>query len=355
MAGRRHHYLPRFLQRPFAFRQKGKHFYVHAHHRAHGAYGTNVMELGQELNFYGGSEDTTLDDAITAGERQLAITVNRLNSGEPVAPEEIATLICALGIRTKSMRTALTNMFPALLQAGRARLLDGKRLQAELAKSLHDPKKRRQLIYEQIRKNHGHLGREQQAKFYALMLPKWKILVQENEQRMLAEAKGWIEMGLDRLQVEATTVANDSFLKALAKGPESPIRAQRMVDELRFDTWDVPDGERFILGDCGPVAIFTDDKPRLVLGAIDNDVDMAKVFMPISPTRCIVGLRTGYTFGLSVDDLNRISASLSHEFFVSDREDNPCLSNLRQTIGSLVPIATEEEMTKLLAEDEPTP
>jgi len=248
MAGRRHHYLPRFIQRPFAFRQKGKHFYVHAHHRAHGAYGTNVMELGQELDFYGGPEDTSLDDTMTAGEKQLAITVNRLNSDGPVDPEAIASLICALGIRTKSMRTALTSMFPVLLQAGRARLLDGKRLQVELAKSLHDPKKRRQLIYEQIRKDHGHLGREQQAKFYALMLPKWKILVQENEQRMLAEARVWIEMGLDRLQGEATAVANKAFLDALAKGPESPIRAQRMVDEMGFDTWDAPNGESFILG-----------------------------------------------------------------------------------------------------------
>jgi DUF1365 family protein len=95
MAGRRHHYLPRFLLRPFAFRQKGKNFYVHAHHRVHGAYSTNVVELGEELDFYGSPEDTSLDDAITIGERQLAITVNKLNNGELVENEQIATLICA--------------------------------------------------------------------------------------------------------------------------------------------------------------------------------------------------------------------------------------------------------------------
>lgn len=352
MGGRRHHYLPRFLQRPFAFQQKGKHFYVHAHHRAHGAYGTNVMELGQELDFYGGPEDTTLDDAITAGERQLAITVNRLNSDEAVEPEAIATLICALGFRTKSMRAALSDMIPIFIEAGRARLMNGKKTQQELVSSLHDPKKRRKLIYEKILKEHGHLSREQQGKFYAVILPKWKIMVRENEHRMLAEVRADMNRALDHMQARADTLANDAFLHALAKGPESPIRAQRMVEEMRFSVWAAPDGDRFILGDCGPVAMFTDGKPRLALGAIDNEVEMAMVFLPISPIRCIVGLRPAAANELSVDDLNKISAALSHEFFVSDQADNPSLAILRQTIGSLVPIATEDEMSQLLAEDE---
>lgn len=353
MAGRRHHYLPRFLQRPFAFRQKSKHFYVHAHHRAHGAYGTNVMELGQELDFYGGPEDPSLDDAITAGEKQLAITVNRLNSGEPVEPAAIASLICAMGIRTKSMRTALTSMIPLLLEAGRSRLLDGKQLQNELDKSLHDPKKRRELIYEQIRKEYGHLSREQQGKFYARMLPQWKTLVQQNESRLLAEAEALVDRALDYMQSEATSIANNAFLGALSKGPDTPIRAQRMVDEMTFEIWDAPDGHRFILGDCGPLAMFTDGKPRLALGAIDDEVEMASVYLPISPTRCIVGSLPSPTQPLEVDDLNRISAALSHEFFVSDQADGPALAALREVIGSLVPIATEEEMFQLLAEDDP--
>lgn len=351
MAGRRHHYLPRFLQRPFAFRQKGKNFYVHAHHRAHGTYDTNVMELGQELDFYGTQEDTSLDDAITAGEKQLAITVNRLNNDEPIEPGQMAILICALGVRTKAMRTALTDMMPVFMAAARSHLLDGKHLQAELTKSLHDPKKRKQLIYEQIRKDHGHLSREQQAKFYNLMLPKWKIIVQENEQRLLTEVKSLVVHVLDHMRSEAEKIADKAFLGGLSKGPESPIRSQRMVEEMTLETWKSCAGEHFILGDCGPVAIFTDGKPRLALGAIDNDVEMAMVFLPISPTRCIVGRRPSYEKPIAVSDINQIIAALSHEFFICDQADGPTLAALRQTIGSLVPITTEEEMSRLLAEE----
>lgn len=350
MAGRHHHYLPRFLQRPFAFRQKGKQFYVHAHHRIHGTYGTNVMGLGQELDFYGSPEDTSLDDAITDGEKQLAITVNRLNSGEPVEPEAMATLICALGIRTKSMRTALGEMIPVLLEAGRARLLNGKRTQQELASSLHDPKKRRKLIYERILKDYGHLSREQQGKYYAVILPKWKIMVQENEHRMLAEVKAELDRVFNHMQANADTIANNSFHQALAKGPESPIRSQRMAEEMTFELWDASAGEHFILGDCGPVALFTDGKPRLALGAIDKDVEMAMVFLPVSPTRCIVGRAPASDGRPSVQVLNEISASLSLEFFVSSQPETASLTTLRQLIGSLVPIASEQEVMRLLAE-----
>ena len=128
-----------------------------------------------------------------------------------------------------------------------------------------------------------------------------------------------------------------------------------MVEELRIDVWDAPAGECFILGDCGPVAMFTDGKPRLALGTIDNEVAMANVFLPILPTRCIVGRRHANDRALSVAELNKISAALSHEFFVSNQPDDVCLTTLLKSIGSLVQIATEEDIVRLFAEDDPAP
>ena len=199
------------------------------------------------------------------------------------------------------------------------------------------------------------MGREQQATLYALMLPKWKILVQENEQHLLDEASAFAEKALEYLQVEATSVANNAFLSALSKGPETSIRAARMAEEMMFETWDASGGERFILGDCGPVALFTDNKPRLALGAIDDEVEMTAVFLPVSPTRCIVGNRSNAPYGLNVPALNQISAALSHEFFVSDLANSESLTVLRQSIGSLVPIATEEEILRVIVDKDPAP
>jgi len=234
MSGRRHHYLPRFLQRPFAHRQNGKEFYVHAHHSARGAYPSNVMNLGLERDFYGSPEDTTLDDEITKGEQHLAQTVNKLNDGQEVPVDDIASLIAALSFRTKAMRKALSDLVPPLLEAGRTYMLDGRRLQQNLHESLHDPKKRKDLIYKQIRDQMGHHSREQQAKMYALMLPKWKILVQENEGRLLAQAHAWVAFALERMVEKASEIGDSGFLKALARGPNMPERAKRLATEMVF-------------------------------------------------------------------------------------------------------------------------
>lgn len=150
MSGRRHHYFPRFLQRPFAHRKNGKEFYVHAHHGARGAYPSNVMNLGVERDFYGSPEDTAMDDEITKGEQHLAQTVNKLTEGQQVPADDFASLIAALSFRTKAMRKALSDLVAPLMGAGRTYMLDGRRLQQNLHESLHDPKKRRDLIYKQI-------------------------------------------------------------------------------------------------------------------------------------------------------------------------------------------------------------
>lgn len=352
MAGRRQHYLPRFLQRPFAFRQSGKHFYVYAHHRAHGAYATNVTELGQELDFYGGPEDTSLDDAITIAEKRLALTINRLNSGDPVAKEDIAALFSALSIRTKTMRKSLTDLLPVLLEAGRARLLDDNVIRKQLRKSLHDPKERKKLFYEQLRKNMPHQSREQRARLYAKALPQWKAFVATQEESFVAQMKELIRLFLDRAREEASSIADDAYLKALAAGPDK--RTQRFADEMLFDIWDSVPGAFFILGDCGPVAMFTDGEPRLALGAIDDAVVMSQVFLPISPTRCIVGRLPSMECTLDVPGVNQISAALSNEFVISHEKESEALAALRQSIGSKDAFMSEDEVFQMLSSDQDT-
>lgn len=351
MSGRKHHYLPQLIQRPFAYRQRGKEFYVHAHHRTRGQFTPNTSGLGKELDFYGGPEDTSLDDAITRGEDALAETVQAINRGDATTPADMATLICALALRTKSMREALAALFPALLEALRVKLLDPMRLRRDLMASLTDPKEQKRLINEEINKRFGHMHREQRAKAYGFIRSQWKSHVEANEAQMVAEAWNMAHAFLAKARTEADTWANNAYLNALAKDPAMPIRATRMVNELVFEVVDAPSGELFILGDCGPVAMFSDGKPRLVLAALSNEVVMESVLLPVSPSRCIVGRLPTTTASLSVADINRMSASLSLEFFISYRDTGGELEDLRAAIGSLVPIETEEEIIQSLVHE----
>ena len=348
MSGRQHHYLPQLIQRPFAYRQKGKLYYVHAHHRTQRLFAPNTGGLGKELDFYGDPDDTALDDAITESESALATTVQAINRGDAVAAHDMATLVCALAFRTKSMRTAVVEMFPALLAALRQHFSDISRVRRDLMESLNDPKHRRRLICEQIDRNMGRLSREQRAKAYGTLLPMWKNHVNQRGEQMVAAAWQFTSFLLAKLRADADTIANGAFLNALAKGPTLPGRAERFVADLRFDVLVAPRDEFFILGDCGPVAIFTDGQPRLVLGAFSNDVNIETLLLPVSPERCIVGRLPSAQTDLSVTDINRISASLSLEFFVSDRDTGGELRELRASIGSLVPLDAEDDIVHTL-------
>lgn len=352
MSGRKHHYLPRFLQRAFAFQQKGDEFYVYAHHRAHGAYAVNVMRLGQELDFYGGPQDTALDDAITGGEGQLAISVHRLISGEEVSQSDIAKLISALSIRTKAMRKALTNLLPSILDAGRSRILNAKRIRKQFREEMLDPKKQRALVEEQIRKRPG-LSREQRAKMLALMLPRWKSFVVEREDEFAREFRGLALVLFDKLLSEAAALADRAYLEAMSRDPGMPERAARLEEEIHFDVWETGESEFFVLGDCGPVALFTDGAPRLALGAFDGNTKMDFVFLPVSPNKCVVGRRNmSDDHGQSTVNLNQISAALSHEFVISHLKESEALVELRGIIGSLTPIETEEMIFRVINDDD---
>ncbi|MCH6484414.1 DUF4238 domain-containing protein [Pseudoxanthomonas sp. LH2527] len=350
MSGRKHHYLPQLIQRPFAYRQKGKEFYVHAHHRTRGRFTPNTSGLGKEIDFYGDPSDTSLDDAITKGEGALAATVQALNQGDDVSTVDLATLICALSFRTKAMREALARLFPSLIEALRLKLLDPISLRRDLIASLSDPKEQKRLINAEINKRFGDMHREQRTKIYGFMSSQWRSYVATHEAQLFAEAWGITHALLSRARIEANAIADHAYLKALAKDPAMPIRANRMAADMAFDLVDAQSGEFFILGDCGPIAMFSDGKPRLLLAAISNDVVLEAAYLPVSPTRCIVARLPTAAKPMSVGDINRISAYLSLEFFISDRDTGADLEDLRAAIGSLDPIETEEEIILTLSQ-----
>ncbi len=347
MAGRRHHYLPQLIQRPFAFRQSGKEYYVRAYHRTRGRFTPNTAGLGKELDFYGGPEDTSLDDAMTSGEGELAKVVQALNRGEHPSPVEMATLVCALAFRTKAMRDALAGMMPAIVSALRIKVLDISRIRRDLLASLNDPKERKRQIFQAIDSGPPQ-SREQRAKAYAALLPAWRKYVSAREDELVGQAWATASLVMDKIRSEATNIAQASYLEVLSRDPTVPARARKLMEEMVFTVIQAPEGQSFILGDCGPVARFSDGKSRLVLGAVNQDADIEHIFLPISPSRCIHAHAPSSTWWPSVAEINKISASLSVEFFISDCESGEDLEALRESIGTLDPVDSEEDIIQEL-------
>lgn len=77
MSGRKQHYLPQFLQRPFSHRVVKNNYYVHVHEQR-SRYSPSTTGVGAIRDFYSTTEDARADDNITAAESVLGEILDRV-------------------------------------------------------------------------------------------------------------------------------------------------------------------------------------------------------------------------------------------------------------------------------------
>jgi hypothetical protein len=104
MAGKRQHYLPRFLQKGFSSRQSGKEVYTWVFRKNTKPYETNVINVGSEQYFYGEPEQFKVDDDITKKELQFFPLLEELrshSSDTDLENRQIKEFIIHLIVRTR--------------------------------------------------------------------------------------------------------------------------------------------------------------------------------------------------------------------------------------------------------------
>lgn len=343
MSGRQQHYLPQFLLRNFHSRKSGTAYYVHAHRKA-ASFQPNTSGIGQQRDFYGDPAISRADENITRAEDMLGDVVHRLVSGKgpAVTQEEFAVLAASLSLRTKKMREALKAASPRLMAALKDAVDVSTLAATEYDKFFADKQKIDGMIDAELAKASG-IGRNEAAKF---KFSARSQLFQEAKRRRdstIAEIKTQFEIHMMRLINEASNIADKTFLK-IFENSAVPDERVRLFGGLQYAVYDSPEGESFILGDCAVVAVQSDGRPKLALGNIDDELALCEVWLPISPRLAIVGRRNGFDALLPVAEVNRLSAILSQEFFVSDAPLSNQASTLIPLIGTAEPLLTPDEL-----------
>lgn len=347
MSGRRQHYLPRFLQRAFRFRGEGDGALVYAHERDR-VYTPNVIGLGQERDFYGHPDDSGLDAAITATEARLADTHRALltDDWEEVPIASIGTLVSAVSMRTKSMREAMTALGPVLMKALGEHFKSEAVLREGFRREAANPRLFRDSVADQLAKM-PHMNRNKRAAFVAFARREWeKMRVQKEDEFVRGIARDAATL-VSLLRDRASEMADGAFIKALTKDPELPLRAERFA-QFQYSIARAAGEDFYVLGDCGVVGIYSDCVPRLAIGDFDDAAVLDAIVLPLSPYRCLVGKRIPIDLDTAPAAVNQVSASLSHRFFVSNQGDSESLQGLREKIGTVAPIATEDRILGLL-------
>lgn len=114
MAGKRHHFIPQFLQRGFASHSAGDEHFIWVHRKGGSVFNSNIKNAGIEGQFYNHEGDTSVDDTITDAEGPLSAFVARelqgLPHGTPVGADAAAELIGHLSMRTRHVRQNLNSI-----------------------------------------------------------------------------------------------------------------------------------------------------------------------------------------------------------------------------------------------------
>ncbi|MCD9126002.1 DUF4238 domain-containing protein [Luteimonas fraxinea] len=347
MAGRRQHYLPRFLQRPFRYREKEDIDYVHAHESTH-SYAPSTMGVGQERDFYGHPEESTADANITASEGKLADILNRLiGAPEGVPQADYASLVAALAVRTRSMRNALVELastvVPAMAEAFETHGLKRRDLDAYW----NDKGKLDALIYDAL-KDRPRQTREERARCIMMFKGQWNRDREKIAAQMQLGARTMARQLFATLDSQAEQVAEGSFRRVFEDDPKIPKRVAALTSNFEFSVINADGDKEFILGDCATVAFRADRTARLPIGDLNEDVPLEQIYLPISPSRCIIAVRRVTSAWAQAADINAASAALSHRFFISKSKLPPDLDALRARIGTAEPLGSEQEVRALI-------
>jgi len=76
MSGKRHHFVPRFLQAGFASHMNGDEVFTWVYRKGSKTFNTNVANVGVEGQFYSQDGDTKVDESITAAEGRFSALVH---------------------------------------------------------------------------------------------------------------------------------------------------------------------------------------------------------------------------------------------------------------------------------------
>lgn len=342
MSGRKQHYLPQFLQRPFSHRVVKSSYYVHVHEQRL-SYSPSTTGVGAIRDLYSTTEDTRADDNITASESVLGEILNRVFRTKALPQSsDTAMLFSALSIRTLKMRNAMKELAPAMISTlTRMAAEHGGALEA-LDKQINDVAWIDAQVDKQLRE-HGQTDRNRRAAMKAFIKPQIRRELEDKKPRILAEFNALSRQLFDHIESQAAAIANQALSRFFTDASAVEKRST-FFDEFTYSLVERTQ-ESFVLGDCAVAALDNQSRPRVALGNIDEQVVLDQIFLPISPGLLIRGARDPGATAPESAEINRLSAMLSNHFFISFESATPHIDELKMLIGAATtPIVSPEEL-----------
>ena len=338
MAGKRQHFIPRFLLEGFASHTSGENVFTWVFRKGSCPFNTNIINVGVEGYFYTDGNDTQADDMITEAEETFSHMVQKLRKSPPmtVSESQIPNLIAHFEIRTRHLRESFIHTGNYLV----SRLLDFMEDEQSFIEYLertfrNDPSILKKAIIKELKKR----GISKTMLKPALQVTNLLNPSMMNRLRpMLRQVAANLRPDLLRTLSQA---AKSGHIRALKENVSPEARAQRFKD-LDYQVVEFTQGS-LILGDS--IILFHVEGSKPFKTFLDKKDILNAVFLPLNSCKFLVGIREKPN--ISEQLLPGAIARCSLEYFVAEEESDKYRS-LQEQIGEDASPLTRAELEEII-------
>lgn len=324
MAGKRQHYLPRFLQAGFASRKSDDRVFTWVYRKDKPPFEGNTRHIGVEQDFYALGEDRTVDQTITDAEAEefvRTVTEARLAPPGSMVLGGFPRLLAHLEVRSRHLRQNFKNT--------------SEQLWGEILSVFDRPGEFLDLLQKHVEQNPQSLVQTARETL------RENGLLEDDAESLAARVKANLPGGIAELTPQISSAlasvkamlpqtlaaaSKTGHLNALAKSIAPDLRVEE-YQRLIFSVVHVPT-EDLILGDCGVIFHVSGSKAFKAFSEKKDDIIAA--ILPITPDRAVIGSSGRYDF--NPIEVRRAIARCSYEFFISNQRSIPN-DRLVKTIG----------------------
>jgi hypothetical protein len=338
MAGKRQHFIPRFLQEGFASHTSGDEAFTWVHRKGAPPFKANIINVGVEGRFYTEEDDTHADDLITDAEGPFSTLVQTLRTSTPgaVSDPQIARLIAHLEVRTRHLRQSFLRAGDFFVSKLLDFMADEQAFIGYLERQFRrDPS----ILRDSMSKELARQGLPEVLLQPLMSLPILPALMAQLRPMLPTFAEAL------RLTISKTLkdAAKSGHIRALKNTISPELKIQR-YESLAYSVVEAADGP-LLLGDS--VVLFRVQGPRPYKTFLDKDDVLSSVILPLSSTRAVVGARE--PVGVLPPDLPRATARCSLEYFIAAARSD-ANNILKDEIGEDAAPITRVELEQIIIE-----
>ncbi len=297
MKSRGQHFIPRYLLKGFASRRKGDKYHAFVFRKSRAPFEANIADIGKVHYFHGNPRDRSLESKISKVEEAHAQIVRDLLDGkvDSIAPRALNEFVLHLAFRTRNIREGFRRMCDDAIKV----------FEERLTREEYHPKDLQTMLT---------VLKEELAKWGIHGIGDDLLLRLLKSTELRAQIKDLFAIA--KTQIDYRSTSRETQWKWLSGEEDFGIRLQ-LMKHLVWKTARSPQA-CFILGDLGPIARFERSNVFENTHVADGR-PVEAILLPVSSSCLLIGEAKRDTVIIDEEAVNRASAELSNEFFVSSK------------------------------------